>query len=57
VVLQLNPEANEAILSDFLAADLLVIAIPPRAGKYGDSFHVEQIEGILPRFRNQQFRK
>ena len=57
VVLQLNPEANEAILSDFLAADLLVIAIPPRAGKYGDSFHVEQIEGILPSLQKSTIQK
>lgn len=57
VVLQLNPEADEQALTTLLQAEVLVIAIPPRAGKYGDSFHVEQMKGILPTLQKSTIQK
>ena len=57
VVLQLNPEADEQALTTLLQAEVLVIAIPPRAGKYGDSFHVEQMKGILPTLHKSSIQK
>ena len=32
---------------NFLTSEVLVICIPPRASKYGDDFHVQQIESLL----------
>ena len=49
VLLKFTPKA-EGNLADFLACDTLVISIPPRAGKYGDDFHVQQIESIIEAF-------
>jgi nucleoside-diphosphate-sugar epimerase len=34
-------------LSYFLNSEVLIICIPPRAGKYGADFHVQQIESLL----------
>jgi nucleoside-diphosphate-sugar epimerase len=31
----------------FLNSEVLIICIPPRAGKYGEDFHVQQIESLL----------
>ncbi len=31
----------------FLNSEILIICIPPRAGKYGEDFHVQQIESLL----------
>jgi nucleoside-diphosphate-sugar epimerase len=43
--LQLNP-APEGNLKELLAADTLIINIPPKAGKVGEDFHPEQIRHL-----------
>ncbi len=43
--LQLNP-APEDNLKALLAADTLIINIPPKAGKFGEDFHPEQIRHL-----------
>ncbi len=44
-LLQLNPEpAGE--LSPLLDTDILIVDIPPKAGKFGDDFHPEQIRQL-----------
>ncbi|WP_026997880.1 hypothetical protein [Flectobacillus major] len=47
-VIQLSPSADAQLLANFCDADVLVIAIPPKAGKLGVNHHVEQIEHIIP---------
>ena len=34
-------------ISQFLDSDILIVCIPPRAGKYGEDFHVQQIESLI----------
>ncbi len=34
-------------INHFLNSEILIICIPPRAGKYGADFHVQQIESLL----------
>lgn len=34
-------------MQSFLTSEVLVICIPPRAGKFGEDFHVQQIESLL----------
>ena len=34
-------------LDNFLNSEVLIICIPPRAGKFGEDFHVQQIESLL----------
>lgn len=44
--LQLNPEPV-GDLSFLLAADVLIINVPPKAGKMGDKFHPQQVQGLV----------
>lgn len=34
-------------ISQFLDSEILIICIPPRAGKYGEDFHVQQIQSLI----------
>ncbi len=43
--LQLNP-APEGSLKDLLDTDTLIINIPPKAGKFGEDFHPQQIRHL-----------
>lgn len=45
--IQLSPAITGTDVPAFLEADILVIAIPPRAGKFGDDYHVAQIRSVL----------
>jgi nucleoside-diphosphate-sugar epimerase len=45
-LLRLTPEPD-GDLAPLLAAEVLVLAIPPRAGQQGDDFHPRQIETIV----------
>ncbi len=45
--LMLNPTI-EGDIASFLDAELLIIAIPPRAAKWGNNFHIAQMEALLP---------
>jgi len=46
IVLNFKPQI-EGDLSSLTNAEVLIIAIPPRAGKQGDDFHPEQIKYLL----------
>jgi nucleoside-diphosphate-sugar epimerase len=37
----------ETTISNFLNSEVLIICIPPRAGKYGEDFHVQQIQSLI----------
>ncbi len=46
-LLRLSPQIESKDIINFLNSDVLIICIPPRAGKYGEDFHVQQIESLL----------
>ena len=46
-LLNFSPQIEGKDLINFLNSEVLIICIPPRAGKYGDDFHVQQIESLL----------
>lgn len=54
-LLQLNP-APEGDLSALLDVDYLVVNIPPKAGKQGDSFHPEQMRLLADQVRSSRIR-
>ncbi|ADB41649.1 NAD(P)H-binding protein [Spirosoma linguale] len=54
-LLRLNPEP-EGELSILLQADVLVIDIPPRAGKQGDDFHPAQINHLANAIRQSSIK-
>lgn len=45
--IQLSPAITGTDVHAFLDTDVLLIAIPPRAGKFGDDYHVAQIRSVL----------
>jgi nucleoside-diphosphate-sugar epimerase len=45
--LSVSSQTTTAIIQSFINSEVLIICIPPRAGKYGDDFHVQQIESII----------
>nr|WP_293834035.1 SDR family oxidoreductase [uncultured Arsenicibacter sp.] len=49
-LLQLNPEPVGE-LAALLDTDILIVDIPPRAGKFGDDFHPEQIRRLAQAVR------
>jgi nucleoside-diphosphate-sugar epimerase len=46
-LLKFLPEIESKNLDYFLNSEVLIICIPPRAGKYGEDFHVQQIESLI----------
>ena len=49
-LLKFSPQMEgdtDNIISQFLASEILIICIPPRAGKYGEDFHVQQIQSLI----------
>jgi nucleoside-diphosphate-sugar epimerase len=38
---------SDYIISQFLDSEILILCIPPRAGKYGEDFHVKQILSLI----------
>lgn len=46
-VLKFSPEVESANLAAFLNSDILIICIPPRAGKFGEDYHVQQIQSLI----------
>jgi nucleoside-diphosphate-sugar epimerase len=46
-LLKFSPQIEGNNINLFLNSAVLIICIPPRAGKYGDDFHVQQIESLL----------
>lgn len=49
--LRFNPEPEGDGFADFLDADVLIINIPPKAGKQGDNFHPQQIQAVADGLR------
>jgi nucleoside-diphosphate-sugar epimerase len=43
---QIEVQADNEI-SQFLDSEILILCIPPRAGKYGEDFHVHQIQSLI----------
>lgn len=39
-------------IAQFLDSEILIICIPPRAGKYGEDFHVQQIQSLIEKLAN-----
>jgi nucleoside-diphosphate-sugar epimerase len=46
-LLKFSPQIEGDSINHFLNSEVLIICIPPRAGKYGEDFHVQQIEFLL----------
>jgi nucleoside-diphosphate-sugar epimerase len=46
-LLKFSPQIEENNINHFLNSEVLIICIPPRAGKYGEDFHVQQIKSLL----------
>lgn len=46
-LLKFSPQVESKNILNFLNSEVLIICIPPRAGKYGEDFHVQQIESLL----------
>jgi nucleoside-diphosphate-sugar epimerase len=46
-LLRLSPQIEGKDIINFLTSEVLIICIPPRAGKYGNDFHIQQIESLL----------
>jgi nucleoside-diphosphate-sugar epimerase len=46
-LLNFSPAIVGEKLEEFLNSEILIICIPPRASKFGEHFHVEQIESLL----------
>jgi nucleoside-diphosphate-sugar epimerase len=42
-----SPLSVETQTITFLNSEVLIICIPPRAGKYGEDFHVQQIQSLM----------
>ncbi|GAB3933384.1 SDR family NAD(P)-dependent oxidoreductase [Larkinella terrae] len=49
--LNFNPEPEGEDLADFFDTDVLIIDIPPKAGKQGDQFHPQQIQAVADGLR------
>ena len=46
-LLNFSPQIEGNNLDNFLNSEILIICIPPRAGKFGEDFHVQQIESLI----------
>ena len=46
-LLRFSPQIENENILNFLNSEVLIICIPPRAGKYGEDFHIQQIESLL----------
>ena len=46
-LLQFTPKIESENITQFLDSEVLIICIPPRAGKLGEDYHVQQIESLL----------
>ncbi len=48
---QIEMQADNKI-SQFFDSEILILCIPPRAGKYGEDFHVQQIQSLIEYLAN-----
>ena len=58
-LLKFSPQTEAIIYGDtdndivqFLDSEILIICIPPRAGKYGEDFHIQQIQSLIENLTN-----
>jgi nucleoside-diphosphate-sugar epimerase len=42
--------------TQFLDSEILIVCIPPRAGKYGEGFHIQQIRSLLAYLPNSEIK-
>ncbi|MBB6001818.1 SDR family NAD(P)-dependent oxidoreductase [Arcicella rosea] len=47
-LLKFSPAVEGDELAEFLQSEILIICIPPRAGKYGEDYHIQQIQSLIP---------
>jgi nucleoside-diphosphate-sugar epimerase len=47
-LLNLSPAIAGEKISEFFDNEILIISIPPRASKFGEDFHVQQIRSLIP---------
>lgn len=47
-LLKFSPAVEGEELAEFLQSETLIICIPPRAGKYGEDYHIQQIQSLIP---------
>jgi nucleoside-diphosphate-sugar epimerase len=52
-LIRLDPAINGLHSDDFFKTDILLIDIPPLAGRHGDAYHPQQIRAILEAIRKQ----
>ena len=46
-LVKLSPQIEGDSILQFLDSEILIICIPPRAGKFGEDFHVQQVQSLL----------
>ena len=46
-LLKFSPQIEDINIVNFLTSEVLIICIPPRAGKFGEDFHVQQIQSLM----------
>jgi nucleoside-diphosphate-sugar epimerase len=47
---------SDGDISQFLDSEILIICIPPRAGKYGEDFHVQQVQSLIDNLANSSIK-
>jgi nucleoside-diphosphate-sugar epimerase len=47
---------SEDYVSQFLDCETLILCIPPRAGKYGEDFHVQQIQSLIVHLKSSSIK-
>jgi nucleoside-diphosphate-sugar epimerase len=58
-LLQFSPQIevqSEDYVSQFLDCETLILCIPPRAGKYGEDFHVQQIQSLIVHLKSSSIK-
>ena len=51
-----NGKGLPCYVSQFLDSEILIVCIPPRAGKFGEDYHVQQIQSLLEYLPNSSIK-
>jgi len=51
-----SPLSMSSQTAQFLDSEILIVCIPPRAGKYGEDFHIQQIRSLLAYLPNSEIK-
>jgi len=51
-----SPLSMSSQTAQFLDSEILIVCIPPRAGKYGEGFHIQQIRSLLAYLPNSEIK-